>query len=350
MKKKRSEDERVTAPLISWRLMLVLLAILFVLVIAQFYIVKGLMGHIPALIVTLTNYIFWTCLALTIAVGYFWRYVVSRPLRQLTSGVRRVASGDFDVQIAPAKKKSSRKNEVDVLVDDFNKMTRELQENEMMRSDFISNVSHEIKTPVAVIQSYSKALKDPALPEETRQQYTDTVINASQMLNVMVTNILKLNKLEHQEIYPDPRPYQLGEQLRKCALAYMERWEAKNITFHIDVADVVITNQASLLELVWNNLLSNAVKYTKEDGSISLTSKAEGNSVRVKVEDNGIGMSEETQKRIFDKFYQADPSRSSEGTGLGLALVKKILDITGGTIQVESEEGKGSAFTVTLPV
>lgn len=176
----------------------------------------------------------------------------------------------------------------------------------------------------------------------------DTIIDATEKLNAMVTNILKLSKLENQQIFPAPETYQLGEQLRRCALNFMEKWQAKDIEFVIDVADVSVHYDASLLELVWNNLLSNAIKFTDKDGHISLTSKVTVNTVLVTVKDSGCGMDSETCKRIFEKFYQGDTSHASEGNGLGMALVKKVVDIVGGKITVKSSPGNGATFTVEL--
>lgn len=227
-------------------------------------------------------------------------------------------------------------------------MTRELASNEMLKSDFIANVSHEIKAPLSVIQSYTQALKDGYAAPEQQEQYLDTIMVASQNLNSMITNILKLNKLENQQIFSVPEPYQLGEQLRRCALSYMKRWQEKEIEFAIDVEDVAVCHDAALLELVWNNLLSNAVKFTERGGSISLTSRIRDSAVWVVVRDTGCGMDGEIRARIFEKFYQGDTSHASQGNGLGLALVKKIIDIIGGDIIVESAPGQGTAFTVKI--
>lgn len=171
---------------------------------------------------------------------------------------------------------------------------------------------------------------------------------ATENLNSMITNILKLNKLENQQIFPAPETYQLGEQLRRCALSFMEQWQAKGIDFEIDVEDIAVCYDASLLELVWNNLLSNAIKFTETGGCISLTSQTRDNAVFVTIKDTGCGMDEETRARIFEKFYQGDTSRASEGNGLGLALVKKVIEIIGGEITVESTLGQGTAFTVKI--
>ena len=341
------KDSRVTAPLISWRTALIVYSILYILIIAQTLILVIYLDRIPTLVGILAYFMVCTCVMLLVLFGLFWRYGVGKALRDISSAARKVAAGDFSVQIEPTRR-DGRRNELDVLIEDFNKMTLELAGNEMLKSDFIANVSHEIKAPLAIIQSYTKAPKDGCATPEQQEQYVDIILAASKNLNTMISNILKLNKLENQQIFPAPEPYQLGEQLRRCALAYMEQWQEKGIAFEIDVEDVAVCCDASYLELVWNNLLSNAIKYTEPGGCITLTSQVQDNAVLVTIRDTGCGMDAQTQARIFEKFYQGDTSHASEGNGLGLALVKKALEITGCEIAVESAPGQGSAFTVTV--
>lgn len=353
MKKKKwfprfeREDPRVTAPMISWRMIFIILWIMFLLVVAQTFIVEAFLTNIGALAGVLTAYLVFVCLLLTGIIWLVWRQTTGKPLRRIARAARKVAAGDFTVELRSTGK-NGKLSEIDVLIEDFNKMTRELAGNEMLKSDFIANVSHEIKTPLSIIQSYAKALRDDCAPAGQREQYLDTVAEAAGRLSAMITNILKLSKLENQQIFPVPETYQLGEQLRRCALGFMEKWQAKDIDFEIDVADVAVCCDASLMELVWNNLLSNAIKYTEPGGRISLTSRRDGDTVSVTVEDTGCGMDEETCRRVFEKFYQGDTSHADQGNGLGLALAKKIVDIAAGSIRVESAPGVGSAFTVEL--
>lgn len=347
----REEDPRVTAPMISWRIIFVILGIVFLLVAAQTVLIsRSFPNQVGAMISVLTGYLTFVCLLIAGIIWLVWRHTTGKPLRKIARAARRVAEGDFTVQLPSAGKKKKKMNEIDVLIEDFNKMTRELAGNEMLKSDFIANVSHELKTPLSIIQSYTKALKDGYAPEKQREQYLDTIIEAAERLDAMVTNVLKLSKLENQQIFPVPQTYQLGEQLRRCALAYMEKWQAKEIEFEIDVADVAVCYDASLMELVWNNLLSNAVRYTDFGGHIFLTSRKDGNTVTVTVKDDGCGMDDETCRRVFEKFYQGDTSHASEGNGLGLALAKKAVDIAGGRIGAKSSPGKGSVFTVELDI
>ena len=348
-KKWEREDSRVTAPIISWHTILIILGIMWLLITIQNFILESYYNQIGAMIGILACYLIFVCLLLTALLWLFWKRTTDKPLRKIKRAARRVASGDFSVEIEPGRNKK-KKNELDILIDDFNVMVRELAGNEMLKNDFVSNVSHEIKTPLSIIRSYTKALKDGYATPEQQEQYMDTILDATEKLNAMVTNILKLSKLENQQIFSVPETYQLGEQLRRCALSFMEKWQAKDINFEIDVADVAVHYDAALLELVWNNLLSNAVKFTENGGHISLISKVTDDTVQVMVKDSGCGMDSETCKRIFEKFYQGDTSHTPEGNGLGMALVKKVVDIAGGKIMIESVPEKGTTFTVELKI
>ncbi len=346
---RRRDDDRVTAPMVPWQLILIVLGIMILLATAQTFIVDAYLDKIGALVGVLTAYLIFVSMVLAGGIWLVWRQTTGKPLRMIAKAARKVAEGDFSIQL-PFGRKNGRMNEIDVLIEDFNKMVRELAGNEMLKNDFISNVSHEIKSPLSIIRSYTKALQDGACSPDQQEEYTAAVLEATDKLNAMITNILKLGKLENQQIFPQRRTYQLGEQLRYCALQFMEQWQAKKIEFEIDVEDVAVCYDDSLLELVWNNLLSNAVKYTEPGGRISLTSRKEGDAVSVTVKDSGCGMDEEACRRVFEKFYQGDTSHAAEGNGLGLALAKKVVDIAEGNITVESAPRKGSAFTVTLKI
>ena len=273
----------------------------------------------------------------------------SRPMRKLGDAARKIAQGDFSIRLTPLRK-DGKKDYIEVMFDDFNTMVQELKSIETLKNDFIANVSHEIKTPLAVIQSYATALQNDTLSPDERKEYGKTIVEASQKLSLLVSNILKLNKLENQDILPAARPYNLGEQIRRCAVTFEDLWEHKNISFEAEMEEVTVSYNESMLEIVWNNLLSNAVKFTNSGGSIFISLNVKDGYARVSVSDTGCGMDEETKKRIFDKFYQGDSSHSQEGNGLGLALAKKTIDLLGGSITVESQLGEGSNFTVSLKI
>lgn len=262
--------------------------------------------------------------------------------------LQQIMRGDFSVRIEK-KYKYYIWYDYDVIIDSINKMTEELSSVEILKNDFISNVSHEIKTPLAIIQNYGTLLQSKNLSEKERLDYAKTITEASRRLNALITNILKLSKLENQQIFPNVQSYDLSNQLCECLLNFESLWEEKNISIESDIEDcVTISEDPEMMSLVWNNLFSNAMKFTPEGGTVFVSLKKEGEKAVVKVKDSGCGMTEEVQNHIFDKFYQGDASRASAGNGLGLALVKKIIDITESDISVSSEPGKGSEFTVTL--
>lgn len=276
------------------------------------------------------------------------RILVERPVRRIVKAAEQIMKGDFSVRI-PVSRVVDSLGDFSLIADYFNKMAEELSGTETLRTDFIANVSHELKTPLAVIQNYGTLLQQPDLPEEKRMEYAKAVTAASRRLANLITNILKLNKLENQKIYPAVARYDLGEQLCECLLSFEDVWEEKNLEIDTDVEEgVLVDMDAELLSLVWNNLFSNAVKFTEPGGKISLSLKTEGDLAVVQVTDTGCGIPPEVGKHIFEKFYQGDTSHASQGNGLGLALVKRVIDIVGGEILVSSQIGKGSTFTVKL--
>lgn len=297
--------------------------------------------------VTFLNVILLSLLC-TVVDGIRRRFMVDRPVRKIVKAAEQITKGDFSVRIPPLHSLDSMSG-FDVIADYFNQMAQELSGTETLRTDFIANVSHELKTPLAVIQNYGTMLQQPDLPEEKRLEYAKCITNASRRLADLITNILKLNKLENQQIYPKVEPYDLGEQLCECLLAFENAWEEKDLEIETDVEDdVQVDADAELLSLVWNNLFSNAVKFTQPHGKVTLSLKTEGEFAVVQVTDTGCGIPPEVGAHIFEKFYQGDTSHAAQGNGLGLALVKRVIDIVGGDISVSSEVGKGSTFTVKI--
>lgn len=276
------------------------------------------------------------------------KLTVERIARQITAGARKIVAGDFTARVSPATHFSVDDSFHDI-IDCFNRMAQELSSVETLRTDFISNVSHEMKTPLAAMHNYGTLLQKPDLSTEKRIEYAKRITDSSRRLADMMTNILKLNKLENQQIFPNAERYNLGEQLCEAILQFENVWEQENIEIETDIAeDVFIRADREMLSLVWNNLLSNAFKFTPSGGTVTLSLAATDKYAVVKVQDTGCGMSAETGAHIFDKFYQGDTSHSTRGNGLGLALVKRIMDIVHGEIGVESVLGQGTTFTVKI--
>ena len=304
-------------------------------------------GFIQTLIPT----IYWTAVAagLTLFTRKKVKDTYEEPLHRLADATQQVAGGDFSVYV-PTIHTADRLDYLDVMILDFNKMVEELGSVETLKTDFVSNVSHEMKTPIAVIKNYAELLQMKNASDGEKAEYARNIEEAAGHLSALISNILKLNKLENQRIDPEIESYDLCGQLEECILQYEELWDEKELELEVDMEEkAVIQADPSLMKLVWNNLLSNAIKFTEQGGKVTVRQATEAEYVEVSVSDTGCGMSKESIRHIFDKFYQGDTSHSKEGNGLGLALVKRILVLMNGDIQVVSQEGKGSTFTVKLP-
>ncbi len=282
-------------------------------------------------------------------IDYFRRkLMVERPVNEITEVLSQLRKGDFSARI-DTELCRNKFDHFDEMAEDINALAIELNSVETLRTDFIANVSHELKTPLSVIQNYGMLLQEPQLSEEKRMKYAKTIADSSRRLADLITNVLRLNKLENQQIFPTAEVYDLGEQLCECLLQFEDIWETKKIDIKTDIAEEVkIKADRELLSLVWNNLLSNAFKYTEQGGQVSVTMKAEGDDLVVEIKDTGCGFDVQTREHIFEKFYQGDTSHAGQGNGLGLALVKKVVDIMQGEIDVKSTLGQGSTFCVRL--
>ncbi len=294
---------------------------------------------------------YWAAVSafLTFYTRFKIRKTYEEPVHRLADATRKVASGDFSVYV-PTLHTQEKYDYLDIMILDFNKMVEELGSIETLKTDFFTNVSHEIKTPLSVIQSNVELMQREGLTDEQRRKYAETLRYAVRRLSDLISNMLKLNKLEKQVIKPVPQTYDLCRQLCDCALQFENLWEKKQIEFEADLEDQAwVEADKGLMELVWTNLLSNAFKFTASEGTVRLAQKSANGKIQVSVQDTGCGMDRETVGHIFDKFYQGDISHSMEGNGLGLALVKRILELSDGVIRVESEAGKGSTFVVEIP-
>ena len=274
------------------------------------------------------------------------KFTTEKMTKHIAEAAKKLVQGDFSVRIEPISALSADESFIEI-IDCFNTMAEELAGVETLRTDFIDNVSHEMKTPLSVMQNYGMLLQIPDLEESKRMEYAKGVAEGSRRMADMMTNILKLNKLEKQQIYPKTEEYDLGEQLCECLLQFENTWEEKQIEIETEIAEgIKVSTDGELLSLVWNNLFSNAFKFTPEGGTVSLVLEATEHHAIVKVKDTGCGMSPEVGAHIFEKFYQGDTSHAVQGNGLGLALVKRVVDILHGEISVESAIGKGSTFAV----
>ncbi len=300
---------------------------------------------------TVVPILYWSVIAVGLTVFTRWRIrkTYDIPVQKLAQAARQVAEGDFSVYVPPMHT-AENQDYLDRMIGDFNRMVEELGSMETMKTDFFANVSHEFKTPLAGIQNNAMLLQQKTLSEEERRECATAIVRSTRRLSDLIANMLKLNKLERQTIVPQASAYDLCEQLCQCVMQFDAAMEEKDINFEADLEDrAMIAADESLLELVWNNLLSNAVKFTPQGGGILLRQRSGPDGLEVSVTDSGCGMEEETQKRIFEKFYQGDTSHATEGNGLGLALVLRILHLLDCTITVQSEPGKGSVFTVHIP-
>ena len=278
-----------------------------------------------------------------IAVGLSKIFV--SPMMKLGDAMRKVAGGDFTVRLDC----TSKIRDVREVYGSFNTMVKELGNTETLQTDFVSNVSHEFKTPINAIEGYASLLQDSQLTDEQKNAYIDKIIFNTRRLSDLVGNILLLSKVNNQTISLKASTFRLDEQVRQSILALESKWEKKEIEFDIDLDEIEYTGYENLLSHVWLNLIDNAVKFSPQNGQIRIRLKQLAGSVTFSIWDNGLPIPEADIGRIFNKFYQGDNSHASEGNGLGLALVRKIVAAAHGTINVTSSEDAGTEFVVALP-
>lgn len=288
--------------------------------------------------------IFFLCM---LVVGMFFKHRQIAMLNSITGAMRRISQGDFNVKMDEGE----WRGEFKMIASSINDMAGELGRMETMRQDFISNVSHEIQSPLTSIRGFARALRNPRLTEEKRARYLEIIEGESRRLSQLSDNLLRLSSLEGDQPAFETTRYRLDGQLREVVLANEPQWLAKRIQVDLELAEAEIEATEDLLNQVWTNLLHNSIKFTPEDGMITIMLKADEGGAEVTIRDTGVGMSESDQLHIFERFYKADKSRNraAGGSGLGLSIVKRIVDIHQGKITVHSEFGQGSTFTVKVP-
>lgn len=308
----------------------------------------GLIKHIEVVPMLLPFIMLCACIIIGSILSAMLSGILLRPLNDLKEGLLKVSKGDFTVRL-----EENGNSELSHIQESFNIMVKELGNTELFRNDFINDFSHEFKTPMVSVYGFAKQLKKGGLTKEQEQEYIDIIINESQRLINMSSNILMLSKLENQEIITDKKDFSLDEELRRCVLQLQWQWGEKNQEVIPDLCEITYYGNSEMLKQVWLNVIGNAVKYTPDGGTIEVKldiNPKNEQEVRVRITDNGIGMDKATAERIFEKFYQGDSSHATGGNGLGLAMVKRIVELCGGRIRVKSEPDKGTQFTVYLPI
>lgn len=308
----------------------------------------GLIKNIEVVPMLLPFIMLCACIIIGSILSAMLSGILLRPLNDLKEGLLKVSKGDFTVRL-----EENGNSELSHIQESFNIMVKELGNTELFRNDFINDFSHEFKTPMVSVYGFAKQLKKGGLTKEQEQEYIDIIINESQRLINMSSNILMLSKLENQEIITDKKDFSLDEELRRCVLQLQGQWGEKNQEVIPDLCEITYYGNSGMLKQVWLNVIGNAVKYTPDGGTIEVKldiNPKNEQEVRVRITDNGIGMDKATAERIFEKFYQGDSSHATGGNGLGLAMVKRIVELCGGRIRVKSEPDKGTQFTVYLPI
>lgn len=268
-----------------------------------------------------------------------------QPIQKIVEATNKVSQGDFEVRL-----ETKREDEIGELTKSFNEMVEELSKVELLQKDFINNVSHEIKTPISSIKGFAKLLEEDNISKEEKDEYIGIIEEESDRLLNISTNILKLTKLQNQDKIIKKEKINITEQIRKVIALLETKWNKKELKFNISTQEVYYYGDEELTYQIWTNLIDNAIKFTNENGHIDIDIKQNYNEVEIKIKDNGIGMNEEEKEKVFKRFYQIDKSHSQEGSGLGLSIVKRIVDLSKGSIQIESKIGTGTTFIVKLPI
>lgn len=270
---------------------------------------------------------------------------IFRPIEQINEATKKVALGEYDIEL-----ESKREDEIGELTNNFNKMTHGLKSTENLQKEFINNVSHEIKTPVSSIEGFAKFLKDKNLTQEEREEYANIIIEEAKRLENLTGKILKLSKLNNQEIITNKQEIEVAEQIRKAISLLEPKWSKKDIKINVSLEEKTFLGDEDLIFQVWVNIIDNAIKFSNEGGSIDIKVYEKDGNINVEIKDHGIGMKEEELEKVYDRFYQIDRSHSKEGSGLGLAIVKRIVELSEGKIEIKSKENKGTTVIVKLPV
>lgn len=322
---------------------LVLVEFIFTIAFASF--VQWILESVLQITIPTTLFLLLVGAFMGSAIAFLVNRVFFEPIQKLKDGMNDVSDGDFTVKIDT----NSPINEVKELYDSFDLMVKELSATEILQSDFMSNVSHEIKTPVNAIEGYAMLLESEEITPEEQQEYVEKILFNTKRLSELVGNVLLLSKIDNQAIPKNEKKFRLDEQIRQSIMQLETKWTEKDIELDVELERTEFIGNATLLIHVWDNLINNAIKFNNHGGTVKLRLSSNADRVTFTIEDNGPGVSEDAIKHIFDKFYQADSSHRQEGNGLGLALVKRIVDLYEGDIKAENLPDTGCRFTVVLP-
>lgn len=268
------------------------------------------------------------------------------PFRELSESMQRVEEGNFEIRLDT----ESRLYEVRKTYDSFNKMMEQLAVTEVIQKDFISNVSHEFKTPLSAIEGYAMLMQTAALSDEDKELYTEKILYNTRRLSDLVGNILLLSKFENQTLSVHSENFKLDEQIRQAVLSLETEWDKRAVEFELELEEVIYYGNESMLMHVWTNLIGNAIKFGPDGQTITIRLVEQEEKIVFTVEDQGPGIMTDVKHNIYEKFYQEDSSHKGDGNGLGLALVKKIVELNAGEVSVENIEPTGCRFIVVLPV
>lgn len=282
-------------------------------------------------------------LFIVVVMGYHAKKILG-PINKINKATKEISSGNFDIQL-----ESYRKDEIGELTRNFNLMAKDLSKIEVIQKDFINNMSHELKTPISSIKGFAQLLQQEGTTEEEKKEYISIIVEESDRLLNISNNILKLSKLQNKEKIENKTDINISRQIEKVLAMLENKRAAKNIKIQCNLPEITIKGNEELLYQVWTNLIDNSIKFTNNNGQINIDVRKKGNIAVITIQDNGIGMTEEEKRKVFERFYQVDESHYSEGSGLGLSIVKRIVDLSGGDISIESKKGKGSTFKIELP-
>lgn len=320
-------------------------AMMVIKVADQYYVIESFSNDSLYWIVNFVIILaFIGCIVIGTIITIFVGKTILKPLHEISRATSEVARGNFKVRV-----RVPDDIEYGMLANNFNKMAVQLSEIETLRGDFISSVSHEFKTPLASIQGFAKLLQDENISEEDRREYTQVIIDETSRLTKLSTNILKLTKLENQKTIGKKSKFLLDEQIRKIIVMLEPEWSKKDIELDVDLEEITYIGNEELMAQIWQNIINNAIKFTNQGGKIGVKLYRSEQCIVVKISDDGPCIPDEKRTKIFEKFYQGDHSRSTDGNGLGLALVQRVVELCNGSVWVENTNPTGVCFTVQLP-